>query len=40
MQTPVPTPPKDQTCSFIRKTREQIPAWVVFCNAEGKIEEE
>lgn len=26
--------------TLIKKTREQIPTWVIFCNAEGKILDE
>ncbi|MEN6293994.1 MAG: hypothetical protein ABFD07_18500 [Methanobacterium sp.] len=39
MQTTFPTqPPKKQ--SFIEKTRNQIPAFIIFVNAAGKIQDD
>lgn len=34
------TKPPTQPKSFIQKTRQQIPAFVIFVNAGGEIEEE
>lgn len=35
----IPTPTQKRKPTFIEKTREQIPAFIIFVNAAGKIED-